>query len=663
MTRQSETAFLDKLRHDLLPSLVVFLVALPLCMGIAIASGAPVSAGLVTGIIGGIVVGSLAGSPLQVSGPAAGLTVIVYGIVQKQGLEILGLAVLFAGLVQIAAGLLRAGQWFRAVAPAVVQGMLSGIGILIFAGQFHVMVDDTPKGGGFKDIKAIPHSIGLGLPLPEMGTQEQRVQQRDLLGEVRKIQDLQSGVAKRLKQDIERGELRQKKALEHEDHAQAAEPILNEEQIKTALTTQQQVLEQLTAVQTRNEKTPLSTPNAEVSANFAAALQQSIESVRNAETTLKSSNIADIKAAMPIADEKSMAVTQSIKSHAWAGKVGLLALACMLIWPLLVKKTPLKMVPPQLVAVVVATVLCAALALPVLYVNAPEKLIDDLHTPNWGSLANIDLPMLLQAILTLAVVASAETLLCATAVDQMHTGPRTQYDRELVAQGIGNTLCGFLGALPMTGVIVRSAANVQAGGKTRWSAIFHGIWLLVFVVFLGFLLRLIPTASLAAILVLTGYKLMNFKVMKRLARFGWGEVFIYIATVLGVVFIDLLNGVLIGIALSALKMLLKFSKLEMEYIKRPEGHAADLHLRGAATFLKLPLLAAQLEKIPGNTELHIHFDELTEIDHACFELLINWQRQHETQGGKLVLDWERLAGTFAPTAQIPQPRVKGDAGH
>src|SRR5919199_673512 len=133
-------------RDDVLASVVVFLVALPLCMGIAIASGVPPAAGILTGIIGGLVVGSLAGSPLQVSGPAAGLTVLVYQIVKDEelGLPMLGVIVLGAGLLQLAAGLGRLGQWFRAVSPAVIQGMLAGIGVLILASPFHVMIDDKP---------------------------------------------------------------------------------------------------------------------------------------------------------------------------------------------------------------------------------------------------------------------------------------------------------------------------------------------------------------------------------------------------------------------------------------------------------------------------------------------------------------------------------------
>ncbi|MBX7167459.1 MAG: SulP family inorganic anion transporter, partial [Pirellulales bacterium] len=153
-------------RADILASIVVFLVALPLCMGIAIASGVPVAAGLITGIVGGLVVAPLAGSPLQVSGPAAGLTIVVYQIVGELGLPVLGTVVAVAGALQVLAAALRLGQWFRAVSPAVIHGMLSGIGILIFASQFHVMVDDRPRESGWENLFTLPSALQKGLPLP-----------------------------------------------------------------------------------------------------------------------------------------------------------------------------------------------------------------------------------------------------------------------------------------------------------------------------------------------------------------------------------------------------------------------------------------------------------------------------------------------------------------
>jgi MFS superfamily sulfate permease-like transporter len=282
--------------------------------------------------------------------------------------------------------------------------------------------------------------------------------------------------------------------------------------------------------------------------------------------------------------------------------------------------------------------------LPVLYVEAPAQLWDDVRFPSWYSLTTWG--ELLPVALLMAVVASAETLLCATAVDRMQHGPRTNYDRELMAQGIGNGICGVLGALPMTGVIVRSSANVQAGAQSRLSAVLHGVWLLLFVVALTFVLHSIPTASLAAILVYTGYKLVDIKSLRELQRYGWGEVAIYAATVGTIVFADLLTGVLVGVGLSAAKLLYRFSHLESQLDINSAANTATLGLRGAATFVRLPVLAAELERVPGGMELHVDFEHLDYIDHACLELLITWAKQHESAGGRLVIDWTSLHARF-----------------
>ena len=188
----------SNIKQDFLASIVVFLVALPLCMGIAIASGVPVAAGLITGIVGGIVVGSLAGSPLQVSGPAAGLTVIVYEIVQRFGFEMLGIVVLMAGAVQLAAGVFKLGQWFRAVSPAVIKGMLAGIGVLIFASQFHVMVDGKPRGSGLTNLLTIPESIGKAITWPELGSPELRRARMHSLREIGELHRRQAAIAERV---------------------------------------------------------------------------------------------------------------------------------------------------------------------------------------------------------------------------------------------------------------------------------------------------------------------------------------------------------------------------------------------------------------------------------------------------------------------------------
>jgi MFS superfamily sulfate permease-like transporter len=228
----------------------------------------------------------------------------------------------------------------------------------------------------------------------------------------------------------------------------------------------------------------------------------------------------------------------------------------------------------------------------------------------------------------------------------MHQGPRTRYDRELVAQGTGNFLSGLIGGLPMTGVIVRSATNVEAGARTSLSAILHGVWLLVFVVAFPFVLRGIPTACLAAILVYTGYKLVDIREVRKLWAYGLSEVLIYLGTAIAIIVTDLLSGVLIGLGLSALKLLITFSRLSVTVTDDAEMRRTTLFLEGTATFLRLPKLATALESVRGDRELHVHFEELAYIDHACLDLLVNWEKRHRATGGKLVIDWGSLRARF-----------------
>jgi MFS superfamily sulfate permease-like transporter len=279
----------------------------------------------------------------------------------------------------------------------------------------------------------------------------------------------------------------------------------------------------------------------------------------------------------------------------------------------------------------------------------PDNLISGLTFPSWNVFRDVAPRELAIAAIMVAVVASAETLLCASAVDRMHSGPRTKYDRELSAQGIGNMLCGLCGALPMTGVIVRSATNVHAGAKTRASAMFHGLWLLIFVVALGFLLRMIPVACLAGILVYTGFKLIDWKGFMHLWKYSRSEAAIFLVVVTVIVVEDLLLGVVTGVILSAIKLLVTFSHLDVK-LDVTESRAgkprASLAMSGAATFLRLPLLATKLDEVPRGAELHVNLENLDYIDHACLELLMNWDRQHQSTGGSLVMDWGQLHARF-----------------
>lgn len=642
-------------RSDLPASIVVFLVALPLCMGIAIASGVPVAAGLITGIIGGIVVGLLAGAPLQVSGPAAGLTVIVYQIVQEFGLEMLGLTVLLAGLLQVVAGLLGIGQWFRAVSPAVIKGMLAGIGVLIFASQFHVMVDDKPKGSGLQNLVTIPSAVVKGLNFNGFDSPEVRRAHTDALralGELHRRQaHLSEQIVERLPDHTSEEDLEAQPALLREA-GQGDIRDLAEEQRAI-----QSGLDEIVAELARFEEDK-DTPEHAAAITSAAALAQEANVLALADVTGGNVDgaIATQEAAVAAFDE----LLGTLKNHDHAAQLGILTILVLLAWQSFAPKK-LKPIPAPLVAVVVSSAAAVLLTIPVLYVEVPDNLWEEVRLPTLAILGDAPWGSVIKMAFVVALVASAETLLCAAAVDQMQTITRTKYDKELFAQGVGNTLCGLVGALPMTGVIVRSTANIQAGGRTRLSAFLHGIWLLVFVAGLSFLLRGIPTAGLAAILVFTGWKLMNWRSILDLKKYGWGEVAIYAATVSTIVAVDLLSGVILGVALSAAKLLWSFSHLQVRSEQDPGSKKIVLRILGSATFLRLPRLASALEGVPPDTELHVDFANMDYIDHACLDLLMSWARQHESAGGTLVIDWESLHSRFSqsPGGSVPEARQAG----
>lgn len=489
------------LGRDAMASIVVFLVALPLCMGISLASGMPPTAGIITGIIGGIVVGFIAGSPLQVSGPAAGLAVLVYQLVTQFGVEMLGTIVLAAGLMQLLAGVLKLGQWFRAVSPAVIHGMLAGIGVLIFAAQFHVMLDGKPIGTGIENLLGIPGAI--------------------------------------------------------------------------------------------------------------------MDAIRDGG------------------------------SHLMAGGVGVLTIATIFAWAGLAPKS-LKIIPAPLVGALVGMLAAAVLNLEnIKYVSVPDNIWSTVVFPTTETLTRLFTDyQLLVAALAVAFIASAETLLCATAIDQMHTGPRTKYDQELSAQGVGNSLCGALGVLPMTGVIVRSGANVEAGAVTRMSAILHGVWLLMFASLMPWTLTYVPLSALAAVLVYTGYKLAYPKIVPELLKYGNIKVIIYATTIIMIVATDLLKGVLTGVALSLANVFYALSRLDIRKEQAKDSKRIDLYLDGTATVIGLPKLAQALEGLPVASDVHVHIADLQYIDHACLDLLINWDKQHRNMGGSLTIEWDELTQKY-----------------
>ncbi|MET0610528.1 MAG: SulP family inorganic anion transporter [Pseudomonas caspiana] len=496
------------LPRELLASVVVFLVALPLCMGIAIASGMPPAKGLITGIIGGLVVGWLAGSPLQVSGPAAGLAVLVFEVVREHGMAMLGPILLLAGVLQILAGRFKLGCWFRVTAPAVVYGMLAGIGVLIVLSQAHVMFDGGPKPSGLDNLVAFPSTL---------------------------IQAIGPG------------------------------------------------------------------------------------------------------------------------SGMQAGALGLGTILVMWVWDKF-RPQSLRFVPGALLGVGLATFASIALAMQVKRVEVPDNLAEAIDWLRPADLMNLADPAILIAAFAVAFIASAETLLSAAAVDRMHDGQRSDFDKELSAQGVGNVLCGLVGALPMTGVIVRSSANVQAGAKTRMSAMFHGLWLLAFVLLLSSVLQSIPVASLAGVLVYTGCKLVDLKAFRGLGRYGRMPMFTYAATAAAIIFTDLLTGVLVGFGLTLVKLALQAARLKINLVPTDVEGEFELRMVGSATFLKVPALTKVLETIPAGSKVYVPMSNLSYIDHSCLELLEEWGRANAAQGSRLIIESRglkrRLEGRLTTTTGI-----------
>jgi MFS superfamily sulfate permease-like transporter len=616
-------------KKDLPSSLVVFLVALPLCMGIALASGAPVATGLITAIIGGLVVGMLAGAPLQVSGPAAGLTVVCGGVISQFGLTGLGIVVMLAGAIQIVAGLCRLGQWFRAVSPAVVHGMLSGIGVLILVSQLHVLVDIKPHGHGLANIMALPDSAARGVPWPQWEGENIRRTRIHLLKELSKLHERQEEVERAVSRVVT---MHGSKEVHEVEEAQLPAFAPQQEAVLADLRKiWQEHLSQPEALGTRAEE-------------LNEALAKADASLTKALADLEKHSLYEVEESQHEASEAVGGALESLESHPWAAKIGVLSILVLVLWKRYAKG-PLAQVPPPLVAVLTAVLAAWLLSLPVLYVEVPDDLRNGLTFPTWTVLEDFPIRDVLIAGLTMAAIASAETLLCATAVDKMHDGERTKYDRELWAQGVGNMLCGLVGALPMTGVIVRSAANVKAGAKTRLSTILHGLWMLLFVLFLAPLLRMIPVSALAGILVYIGFQLIDYKGFFRLWKESRSEAMILLITTVVIVVDHLLTGVITGIVLSALKLLLTFSWLDVQLVEEPAkaGKArATLKIAGAATFIRLPILAQALERIPPETDVRFDFSRLDYIDHACFELLSSWSQQRQSCEGTLILDWKQL---------------------
>lgn len=488
---------LANLKSDFASGLVVFLVALPLCLGIALASGAPLFSGIISGIIGGIIVGWLSQSHLSVSGPAAGLTAIVLAAITQLGsFEAFLAAVFLAGIFQLVLGFVKAGTISNYFPNNVIEGMLAGIGIIII-------------------LKQIPHVFGLD---------------KDYFGD-------------------------------------------------------------LSFFQTDGKNT----------------ISEIIEIPQN---TLAGSFF-----------------------------IAILSLAILIIWPKLKPLRKIKVVPPALVAVVVSVIVNELLTAKGSFLAVEAKHLVNLPVPNtWDDFTHIIVLPDFAAIgntqvwvvaLTIAVVASIETLLCIEASDRMDAQKRyTDTNVELKAQGVGNIFSALLGGLPMTSVVVRTTANNSAGAKSKMSTIIHGILLLLCVVTIPQLLNKIPLATLAAVLLLVGYKLANPKTVLHFYEKGKYQFFPFIVTLVGVVFTDLLKGVALGMAVSIV-FILK-GNMQRAYKFRKEeyknGDIIHIDLAQEVSFLNKAAIKSTLASIPENSSVVINASDTVYIAHDVLDLIKEFKK-------------------------------------
>ena len=512
------------LRHDLPASIVVFLVAVPLCLGIALASGAPLFAGVIAGIIGGIVVGALSGSPLGVSGPAAGLAVIVLTAIEDLGAyEIFLAAVVVSGVIQVAMGYARAGVVGYYVPSSVIKGMLAGIGVIIV-------------------LKQIPHALGYDAD-PE-------------------------------------GSL----SFEQPDGYNTFTELLN--------------------------VVNLVSPGAVI-------------------VTLVALAILIIWAKPAVSDHKVLGLVPG----------PLLAVGTSIGLGLLLAGTGWGLRGDQLVA------------LPVL--DGLGQLGTLLTFPETSAFVRPDVWVVGA---TIAVVGSLETLLCVEATDKLDPYRRvTPTNRELKAQGVGNAVSGLIGGLPITQVIVRSSANIQAGGKTKGSAIAHGVLLLVCVLAIPTVLNLIPLSALAAILFVVGYKLARPAVVRQMWDGGPVQFVPFIVTVLGIVFTDLLVGILMGLAVALVVIL--YQAWRTPYSFDPETHVPGepvrIELAQQVTFFNKASIQHTLDDVPDGARVVIDATRARYVDPDVVEII----RDFETNAATRDVDVEVL-GSLDGTPPEPVTQLQ-----
>ena len=482
------------IKSDLPASIVVFFVALPLCLGIALASGAPLFSGVISGVVGGVVVGALSGSKLGVSGPAAGLAAIVLAAIISLGsYENFLVAVVLGGVIQIIFGILKAGVIGYYFPSSVIKGMLTGIGIIII-------------------LKQIPHFFGYDAEL------------------------------------------------------------------------------------------------------------------EGADSFVESSG------------ENTFSAILNITDHIILGSlvIGLIGLGVILFWDkVLAKKAKIfQVIQGPLVAVVLGIVYFALTQDHETLGIAPSHLVsvpipDDFSSfigqfsfPNFSAITNPDVWIV---AFTIALVASLETLLSVEATDKLDPHKNvTPTNRELLAQGTGNIIVGLIGGLPLTQVIVRSSANIQSGGMSKLSTIIHGFLLLISVVVIPKLLNMIPLSVLAAILLVVGYKLAKPSLFIKMHKLGWKQSIPFTVTVLGIVFIDLLWGIGLGLVVGIVVILLKsYQNSHFLHIEDNSNgkHKIKMTLAEEVTFFNKGAILKELDSLPIDTYLEINLIKTRYLDNDIIEIL------------------------------------------
>jgi len=485
----------SSIKTDTTSGLVVFLVALPLCLGIAVASGASPFAGIITGVIGGIIVGYLSDSNVSVSGPAAGLIAIVLLAIQDLGVEAFILAVVLAGIFQLILGFLKAGIISNYVPFGVIEGMLTGIGIIIIK-------------------KELPHAIGYD------GEHEGDFFNYNL------------------------------------------------------------------------------TDNAD-SGNFFNEL---IHSLHFAHTGII------------IVSFISIGIIITFNNVPFLKKMKAIPAALVVVIAGVIINEFYRIFKPDFVINENHLV-----ALPV--AGSVNEFISQFKFPDFMAISN---PKVWITAATIAVVASIETLLCIEAGDKMDPYKRySSANTELKAQGVGNILAGLLGGLPMTSVIVRTSANVSSGAKTKLSTIIHGALLLLSVILIPTLLNKIPLACLAGILIMIGLKLASPKVFKHMWHIGKFQFIPFIVTVIGVVGLDLLKGVGLGLIVSIFFILLGNLKLAYFFKKEihKEGDVINIDLAQEVSFLNKAAIKQTLAHLPENSNVIISAKNTVYIDYDVLQLI------------------------------------------